>query len=235
MSSHTDLVTRIGEAGAIPANRGIDIARRVLTAMAIGSIFGSLFGIVVYLVELSIIDLAVMLLPLAVYAIILYFVWQVVQPKTNGDPVPVVARTLATSESSYLRYVRSGGNRGLLVPVVAMPVDGNDSFRSVILIRELNQRTEVEDPPAGTLLPLLQVEPGMGELTNIDEVTPEQEALLEKLTKRPRTLSNNAKSLPMRRGPLERKPRSSAIQWWVGLAFGGLLAYALTVILAMNP
>ncbi|MDF2419798.1 hypothetical protein [Trueperella pyogenes] len=45
MPSHTDLVARIGEAGALPANRPIDHARRITTGGTIGAFFGTLVAL----------------------------------------------------------------------------------------------------------------------------------------------------------------------------------------------
>ena len=142
----------------------------------------------------------------------------------RGTPIPVIARTLATAESPYSRYIKKGANKGLLVPVVVQPVEG-EPFRSVILLRETGG-VQVEEPEVGTLMALRQVERGMGELANIDQVTPEQEALRERLARHPRQLSNRAPALPMRRGSLERVPASAAAEWW------GALGAGLAVVLA---
>ena len=53
MASHTDLVARIGEAGAIPANRPLDHARRIITAATIGTFFGTLAGILFNMGQLT--------------------------------------------------------------------------------------------------------------------------------------------------------------------------------------
>ncbi|MFP7697234.1 hypothetical protein [Trueperella sp. LYQ143] len=232
MASQTDLVARIGEAGTIPANRPIDHARRIVTAMAIGAFLGVLFGFLLFASRLSITAIGISFLPFMLLVIAVVVVWKIPTGHGEGQPIPVIARTLATDESPYARYVRKGANRGLLVPVVVLPVDGGDPFRSVILLRETQSGREVEDPGVGTLIALQQDHPGMGELSNIDRVTPEQVALREKLLRHPRLLSNRAPTLPMRRGALERAPWWAAAQWWGGLF--GMTILMLVIMRAMS-
>lgn len=232
MTSHTDLVARIGEAGAIPANRSIDHVRRIVTAATVGTFFGTLVGVLVNMGQLTLGTTMVAFIPTALMVIVLVVVWQVVKTPSSGDPVPVIARTLATAESPYLRYVKSGSNKGLLVPVVVAPTDGSEAFRSVILLREIEPGKQVQDPAVGTLMALQQVEPGMGELANIAKVTNEQIELRNRLMRRPRMLSNNAPPLPMRRGVLERTPWWAAAQWWGGMVASALLVFGIISLLA---
>ncbi|QOQ39665.1 hypothetical protein [Trueperella pecoris] len=213
MTSRTELVAHIGQAGAVPANRPIDRARRIVTAATIGSFFGTLAALIWFLGYITLAQMLLAMIPSAVLLLAFVVVWRIPTPSA-GDPIPVVARTLATSESPYRRYIKSGSNKGLLVPVVVQPVDGSEAFRSVILLRETVPGHEVPEPEVGTLLALQQVEKGMGELANIGEVTPEQEELRERLVRHPRQLSNRAPALPMRRGTLERQPLQAALEWW---------------------
>ncbi|VEI13400.1 hypothetical protein [Trueperella bialowiezensis] len=223
MASHSDLVARIGEAGAVPANRPIDHARRIVTGATVGVFVGTLIGMVMNMAALAHTKIFLAFIPSVIIVIALIVVWKVTKEPRAGDPVPVIARTLATAESPYVRYVKSGSNKGLLVPVVVAPVDGSDAFRSVILLRETQPGVQVEDPPVGTLMALQQVEPGMGELANIEQVTPEQADLHDRLIRKPRMLSNTAPTLPMRRAPLERVPWWAAAQWWGAIVGGALI------------
>lgn len=232
MASHTDLVARIGEAGAIPADRPLDHARRIVTAVAIGAFLGTLAALVWFLGHISAGQMLAVTVPSLLMLVAFVVVWKVLPEPATGKAIPVVARTLATSESPYLRYIKSGSNKGLLVPVVVQPVDGSEPFRSVILLREEKAGYQVREPEVGTLLALEQVEPEMGELGNIAQVTPHQQELIERLTRHPRQLSNRAPALPMRRGPLERTPAWAGAQWWVGMLAGAVVAIVFAWIVA---
>ncbi|KTF04485.1 hypothetical protein AQZ59_00466 [Trueperella bernardiae] len=226
MASHTDLVARIGEAGAVPADRPIDRARRIVTAGTLGAFLGTILALFWLLGYLSPARMVLAAVPSVIMLVAFVVVWRFLDDDARGTPIPVIARTLATAESPYSRYIKKGANKGLLVPVVVQPVEG-EPFRSVILLRETGG-VQVEEPEVGTLMALRQVERGMGELANIDQVTPEQEALRERLARHPRQLSNRAPALPMRRGSLERVPASAAAEWWGALGAG--LAVALAYI-----
>lgn len=230
MASRTDLVSRIGEAGAIPADRPIDHVRRISTALMTGGIVGSLVGLMIFIRRLTLAKMFIGIIPTLIFIALVVVAWKVLREKRTGDPVPVVARTLATNEPTAVRYVESGANPGLLVPVVAMPTDGSDTFRSVILIRQ-DGKDKVEEPPVGTLMALFQDQPGMGELKSADEITPEQEALMERLRKHPRILSNNAPALPLRRGALERTPGWAKLQWWLGVILGAIISFGFITLL----
>lgn len=203
----------------------------MISAATIGFIFGSVLGLLFFINEMSLGQMFLMLIPVAILAFAMFFVWRVIQPKRENEGVDVVARTLATNESAFIRQVKAGADRGLLVPVVAQPVDGSQAFRSVILLRQNNSKEDVAEPEIGTLYPLHQIEAGMGELANVEQVSDEQKALMEKLTKRPRMLSNKAPALPMRRGPLERKPGWAALQWWASIFLAGIGAILLAAFL----
>ena len=224
MASHTDLVARIGEAGAVPADRPIDRARRIVTAGTLGAFLGTILALFWLLGYLSPARMVLAAVPSVIMLVAFVVVWRFLDDDARGTPIPVIARTLTTAESPYSRYIKKGANKGLLVPVVVQPVEG-EPFRSVILLRETGG-VQVEEPEVGTLMALRQVERGMGELANIDQVTPEQEALRERLARHPRQLSNRAPALPMRRGSLERVPASAAAEWW------GALGAGLAVVLA---
>lgn len=232
MASRTDLVARISEAGAIPASRGIDHARRIVTGATVGVFVGTFAGVLLNMAELTLARTLIALVPTLIMVVLLVVVWQVVKEPRAGEPIPVIARTLATAESAYMRYINNGANKGLLVPVVVAPADGSESFRSVILLRETDPNHRVAEPTVGTLLALQQVEPGMGELANVEAITPEQEELRQRLIRRPRILANNAPALPMRRGTLERKPWWAAAQWWGSIVMGALIMVALISLLA---
>ncbi|MFY9262739.1 MAG: hypothetical protein GX483_01680 [Actinomycetaceae bacterium] len=232
MSASTDLVARIGENAALPANRPIDRARRITQALLLGGSGGVVVGALLNIQELKVTDMLLLVVPLLVVFMARFYAWHIMKPKPTGDPIPVVARTLATSESVHLRQVRSASSNGLLVPVVAQPVGGLEPFRSVIMIQQTDPSEPLVDPEVGTLLALQQVEPGLGELANIAQMTPEQEELMEQLRRRPRMLSNRAPSLPMRRNALERKPTSSAIEFWASTAVGfvAIVAFAWWIV-----
>ncbi|QJC21165.1 hypothetical protein [Arcanobacterium buesumense] len=217
--SGTDLILQMSRA-ALPANRNIDIARRISAATMMGFLFGAVVGMLLFIDEVPVERMFFVLIPAVILGVVVYLCWRIWQPPLI-EPTPVVARVLGTTESNYIREVRSGGHRGILVPVVAMPVDGGTPFRSMVTV-QAQRGHDVVEPPAGTLLSLFQTEPGIGELINGEE-TAEQRALIEKLTKRPRILSNRAEILPIRRGPLERTPRTAAIQWW---ASAGIATFA---------
>lgn len=213
----TNLVSVISDAGAIPANRGIDHARRIISAVTIGFNFGAVLGLLFFVEEMTLNQMLLVLIPFAILLVAMFVVWKVVDPDRDREGVDAVARVLATDESAQLRQIKAGGNNGLLVPVVAQPVDGSSAFRSVVLFRGSGSGKEITEPTVGSLHALRQVEVGMGELAQVDEVSDEQRELIDRLAKHPRQLSNTAPVLPIRRGPLERKPRWAAVQWWVSL------------------
>ena len=231
--ANTNLVQETVAAGIVPANRPIDHARRIGAALAMGIALGTVGGVLFLDVNvqgsaffitmgISLILLVVCLIP-----------W-LIHPKNTNDPIPVVARTLGTQEPAGMRYVHRGTNRaGLLVPVVARPLDGSPNFRSIVILKDVNSKNP-QDPPVGTLMPLDQTTPGMGELVSSPRVTEEQAALMERLRKHPRELSNAASPLPLRRGPMERTPWWAAAQWWGSIAVGLVCAMLLVQLTAGN-
>lgn len=226
---NTNLVQATAGAHPLPANRPIDHARRIGTATAFGLALGTVGGVLFLDVNFAgasfFITLAVSLVLIAACV----SPW-LINPRSSSTPIPVVARTLGTKEHPAARYVHRGTNRsGLLVPVIVRPVDGSANFRSVILIKDVDERNP-HDPPIGTLLALDQISPEMGELISSPHITEEQAALMERLRKHPRELSNNAAPLPLRRSPTDRTPWWAGVQWWVSIVVGmglGLLVVHL--------
>lgn len=232
MPSSTDLVFHATTAGYVPANRPVDHIRRITTALAVGYVAGALLALVMFFEDLSVGQMALVMLPLLVIVIIAMIAWTVIQPEKSPTQREVVARTLATTESTAMRERRNGGISGLLVPVVAKPVDGSAPFLSVILMRNEKRGSAVIEPEPGTLLPLVQLEEGLGELTNVDEPSAAQLALISELQKRPRLLPNRATALPMRRAPLDRSPWWAAVEWWAVLVIAAILPMFIAGILS---
>ena len=106
------------------------------------------------------------------------------------------------------------------------PLEGED-FRSVVL-----STSETKEPPKdiapGTIMALLlvQVEPGLGDLISAP-ANDEQRALMERWARNPKLVSNRAPALPTRRGPLERKPASAAIEFYASIGIGAALLFSL--------
>lgn len=215
--SGTDLVLRMSRA-ALPANRPIDHARRASAALAAGFLFGAVVGMLLFIDEVPLLRMLWVLIPAVALGLIAAAFWWVWIP-ARGEPIPVVARVVGTNESTFAREVHSGGGRGILVPVVALPVGGGAPFSTMVTFRSA-------EPPVGALLPLFQVEPGLGELVEGSTTTPAQRELIDKIVKRPKLLPNKAEILPVRRGPLERTPLWAAVEWWAcagGAAFAAML------------
>lgn len=217
--------------GGIDANRPVEIARRVVTMLLVGAVAGTLFGFILFSAELTLTEMLLAMIPVVALLAVMGLVWLLWKDDRARDNIPVVARTLATSESRELRYVTSGGNRGLLVPVVAVPADGGAAFRSIILLRQTGKGRVVE-PEVGTLLALKQDFAGQGALSDIDEVTPEQAALMEQLRKHPRKLSNNAPVAPMRRTILDRATKGANLQFWGSFGVGLVACLFITAAIA---
>ncbi|MGV9181966.1 hypothetical protein [Arcanobacterium canis] len=232
MASHTALVRKMSE-GGIDANRPVEVARRVVTMLLVGAVAGTLFGFILFSAELTLMTMFLAMCPVLILLLVMGGVWLLWKDNRVRDNIPVVARTLATSESKELRYVTSGGNRGLLVPVVAVPADGGEPFRSIILLRQMG-KGRVEEPKVGTLLALKQDFVGQGELSDIEEVTASQTALIEKLRRHPRQLSNNAPVAPMRRTILDRATRGANLQFWGSFGIGLAVCLFITASIARS-
>lgn len=165
-----NLVQQISMAAAIPANRPIDHLRRMGTGMFTGVCVGTVGTVLFGRIDLTNGRFLILLVAMVAVSLAFLIPWLLKPPVPKGTPV--VARTLGTDETPYQRYVQRGGkNQGLLVPVVVHPLDGSSNFRSVILLKGVDANNP-QDPPVGMLLALQQTEPGMGELSNVDEVTP---------------------------------------------------------------
>lgn len=229
-SNGMNLVRATAAVGAIPADRPIDHARRVGTALSLGTVIGTIAAVLFMDVDVTNgrawIAMAITLVLVAVFLI----PWMI-SPKTHSDPVPVVARTLGTMEEPSQRYVKRGSRSGLLVPVVVRTLDDAADFRSVVMLPDVDS-TDPKDPPVGTLMPLVQTEAGLGELINSAEVTPEQEKLVAQLRKHPRDMPNDAPILPMRRGTLERDPWWAAVQFWFPIPVGFIVAAMLMQLIS---
>ncbi len=226
----TRLVQQISMAAAVPANRPIDHVRRIGTGMFTGTCFGTVATVLFGGVDLTGGRFIPLLVAMIVLGLAFLIPWLVKPATANGTPV--VARTLGTDEPPFQRYIQRGGkNQGLLVPVIVHPLHGKQNFRSVILLKGVDPK-DPKDPPVGTLLALQQSEPGMGELSNVDEVTPEQMKLIERFRKHPKQLSNEGTILPMRRGTMERTPWWAALQFWGSCVGGFMVAGALVLFIA---
>ena len=225
-----NLVQQISLAGTVPADRQLDHLRRIGTGLFVGSVVGTILAVLLGDLDLSHGKFWVVLIIMVIVALVCLLPWAMNYPETRS--IPVVARTLGTDESPEQRYVQRGGaQQGLLVPVVVRPLDGGANFRSIILLRDVDS-AEPKDPAVGTLLALQQNEEGMGELSNVDEVSPAQQKAIDQLYKHPKQLSNDAPILPMRRGTMERHPWWAALQWWGSVLGGGLASVALVLLLA---
>ncbi len=226
----TRLVQQISMAAAVPANRPIDHMRRLGMGLFTGTCFGTVVTVLFGGVDLTGGRFLPLLVTMIALGLVFLIPWLMKPPRTEG--IPVVARTLGTDELPFQRYIQRGGkSQGLLVPVIVHPLDGNSNFRSVILLKGVDPK-DPKDPPVGTLLALQQTEAGMGELSNVDEVTSEQAKLIERFRKHPKQLSNEGTILPMRRGTMERTPWWAALQWWGSCLGGFVLAGGLVLLIA---
>lgn len=195
----THPVQDVLQAATVPANRPIDNLRRAGTGLFVGNCIGTVVAILAYGNRLQGGDYLYVGLLLVGLSFLFLAPW-ILRPR-DGAGVPVVARTLETSESIASRLTR----RGLRVPVVVQPIDDSPPFRSFVTLGGMRKK-DAADPEVGTLLALQQVEPNMGELAAVDHPSEPQKQLMARLKKHPRKLKSNAPVLPMRRGPLEAKP-----------------------------
>ncbi|MBR6459057.1 MAG: hypothetical protein IKS49_02710 [Actinomycetaceae bacterium] len=240
MSNSGSLVREILREATVPASRPIDHARRIGTAFFLGSIGGVILGIGALPALPSMSSVLKGLLAMLAFGALCLSPWAL-KPKGRNS-IPVVARVLATKELPAARRSKGGG---VLVPVVCRPcvtsidnVDGDgqtkqsrdQDFRAVVVVHSKDTDNPV-DPPVGTLLPLVQVEPGMGELIDVadEDVTPAQRELMERLEANPKIMRNRAPVLPLRRGALERVPAWAAVEFWLSALFGAIaLAWAIS-------
>ncbi len=233
MADRMNLVQAAANQGAIPAARPIDHARRLSAGLAMGIALGTIGAVLLFDLDPRHMRLWIGGTLMLVLLVLTLIPWMI-QPRRGAAPRPVVARTLGTKESTHSRFVQRGqGRTGLLVPVVARPLDSTSSFRSIILVRNVDRKNPV-DPPVGTLFALEQVEEGLGELEASAQPSAEQLHLIERLRKHPRELANDAPLLPMRRGTLEFTPWWAGLEVWVALAVG-VVASALGVLYIAAP
>ncbi|MGO1590721.1 MAG: hypothetical protein ACTH1Z_00430 [Ancrocorticia sp.] len=225
-----NLVQQISLEGAVPADRNLDHLRRIGTGLFVGSVVGTIGTVLFADLDLTQGNFWVVLVVMIIVALVCLLPWAMHFPPMK--PIPVVARTLGTDESPEQRYVQRGGaQQGLLVPVVVHPLDGSPNFRSIILLRDADP-AEPRDPVVGSLLALQQNEEGMGELSNVETVSAQQQRVIDQLTRHPKQLSNDAPILPMRRGTMERHPWWAGLQWWGSIAAGVLASVAVVLLLA---
>lgn len=235
MANSGSVVREILREATVPASRPIDHARRIGTAFFLGSLGGVVLGIGTLKALPSLSQLGFGLLTMLAFAAACLAPWAL-KPKGKKS-IPVVARVLGTKELPATRRSKGGG---LLVPVVCRPCvasennlddDGHtkqsrdNDFRAVVVVHSDDPKNPV-DPPVGTLLPLVQVEPGMGELVDIpdENVTPAQRELMEHLEAHPKAMRNKAPVMPLRRGALERVPAWAALEFWLAALFGAIAA-----------
>lgn len=233
MASHTKLVTSITHGSQVPATRLVDHTRRITVPLFFGSVIGVVITLLFFNVTLESKAYIWPLIMVFVVAGVVVFLGWLTGRRVKFDNIPVVVRTLGTDEAPYQRMVRGGKTAsGLLVPVVAVPLDDQAPFRTVIMLSDVD-RHNPQDPPVGSLYALAQNERGLGELSNIAEVTQEQKDLIERLAKHPRELSNRAAPLPMRRPALDRYPWWAAVEFWAGGAIGFMIG-SITVLSVAN-
>lgn len=244
MVSSGSLVREILREATVPASRPIDHARRIGTALFLGSIGGVVLGIGTLRALPSFSQLGLGLLAMLGVAALCLAPWAL---RTKGKKsIPVVARVLGTKELPAARRSKGGG---LLVPVVCRPCVASENnsdgdahtkqsrdhdFRAVVIVRSDDTKNTV-DPPVGTLLPLMQVEPGMGELIDMaeEDITPAQRELMERLKANPKSMRNKAPVLPLRRGALERVPAWAALEFWLSALLGAVIfAWAISQLFA---
>lgn len=219
--SSTDLVTTIMKGGLVPADRPHDRVQRIVTGLFFGSLVGSMITILFFSERMSLFGYAVPFIALLVIGAIGYGVWAAVRGRNSDTSIPVVAKVLGTTESEAERRTRTGD---IVCPVVVRPLEGAD-FRSVI-VSSSGSKEPAKDLAPGTIMALRQVEPGIGDLV-VAPATDEQRDLMERWAKNPKLVSNRPPILPGRRGPLERKPFASALEFYLSLSVGAGLMFGL--------
>ena len=205
----------------LPANRRRDHVQRIFTGLFFGTFIGSILTILFFSHTMSLFGYAVPFIVAPVVALAGYSLWVAVGGRKNDRAVPVVAKVLGTAESEAERRTRSGD---IVCPVVVRPLDGSD-FRSTILSTSPTKEP-AKDLAPGTILALHQVEPGVGDLLSAP-ASDEQRDLMERWAKNPKLVSNRAPALPGRRSPLERKPFSAALEFYIALGAGAGMMFAL--------
>lgn len=220
--SSTDLVATIMQGGLVPANRPQDRVQRIFTGLFFGSLIGAMITILFFSHTMSLLGYAVPFIALLVIGLVGYGIWRAV--RSEDTSVPVVAKVLGTTETEADRRTRTGD---IVCPVVVRPLDGAD-FRSVI-VASSETKEPAKDLSPGTIMALRQVEPGIGDLV-VAPATDEQRDLMERWAKNPKLVSNRPPVLPGRRGPLERKPVSAALEFYIAMGIGAGLMFGLLQI-----
>lgn len=219
--SSTALVASITKAGLVPANRPQDHVQRIFTGAFFGFLLGAMVSILFYSNTMALIGYAIPFIGAFILAAVGYVTWLMVKRNDVDRSVPVVAKVLGTSETAAERRTRAGD---VVCPVVVRPLEGAD-FRSIVLSSS-GSKEPAKDLAPGTLMALRQVEPGIGDLA-MAPATDEQRALMERWAKNPKLVSNRAPILVGRRTPLERKPFSSALEFYMAVGVGASIMFTL--------
>lgn len=233
MPPSTDVVADISRVGTLPANRPADRIQRIFTGLFIGSVVGPIVAILFFAPKLQLWQLLIPLVMASIIAGVGVLTHRAVlaRQKKNETRRPVVARVLGTNEVREQRLVAGRGkDAGLMVPVVVSPVGGGSPFRTLVVLPPTDQGV-ADDPPPGMLIALDQVEEGCGDLVNCETITEEHRQYVERLERRPKLLPNTAPALPLRRGALERKPFSSALELYAGVLVGAAVTGGIMVAL----
>ena len=222
----TRVVEDILKTPLAPADRPFERIQRVFTGMFFGSFVGSIIAILMWGTFLPVWGYAAPLILAAIIAGVGYGGYALAKRGHRENPVPVVAKVLGTTESAAARQLRGGA---VAVPVVVRPLEGKD-FRSIIAIRP-GKDTPGDDLQVGSILPLHQLEQGIGDL-RVGPVSDEQRALMARWASSSKLVSNTAAPLPLRRSALERNPWWAAAEFYAGIAAGIVLAVAAIFALA---
>lgn len=221
----TPSVREVLRAASAPAKRPIDNIRRVGSGLFVGNCVGTAIGVFIYGGTINSLRLLVVCAVLLCLSFVFLSPWLVRTREAGGKPV--VARALWTQESVESRLSRWG----LRIPVVAKRVDSGQTFRTFLVIDKVGS-ADYADPEPGTLYAVRQVREGMGDLARVDSPTPEQMALLERLRKHPKEMSNTAPILPIQRSPLSFTPAWSGAVLVSATLAGVGIAIALVSVVA---
>lgn len=214
----TRVVEEILQTPMVPADRSFERVQRVFTGMFFGSFVGSIIAVLMWGGYLSVWAYAAPIILAIILAAVGYGLYRLMKMGHTEDPVPVVAKVLGTSESAASRELRGGA---VAIPVVVRPLEGRD-FRSIIALRSTKD-APAKDLDVGSILALEQIEVGLGDLRTT-AVTDEQRELMKRWAASGKLVSNTVAPLPLRRSPLERQPLSSALEFYLGIGVGIILA-----------
>lgn len=223
--SSTNVVANITSVGLIPADRPRDHVQRIFTGIFFGCFIGAILAILFFSDDMSLLGYAIPFILTPIVALIGYALWVSAGGKKEEGSVPVVAKVLGTAESDAERRTRTGD---VVCPVIVRPLEGSD-FRSTI-VSTSETKEPAKDLSPGTIIALHQVEPGVGDLVTAP-ASDEQRELMARWAKNPKLVSNRAPALKCRRAPLERKPFSAALEFYLALGAGaGLMFTVLQVV-----